>query len=111
MQLILTQYVDATPDSIERDLSRFVSTALDAAADRVDAGRVQIETQEIERGLRVVAGLGVLDGSEVRVSGDDHLSAIEVVVPWSRGDAEAHKLLAVNRFAWALVDEVDAAAA
>ena len=110
MKLVLTRYVDCTPSSVVRDLPRVVATALDAAADRVAVERVESRTETIDQGLRVTAGPDVLAGSEVRVTGTDRLTTVEIAVPWSGADAHGNKLWAANRFAASLADEVLAAA-
>lgn len=110
MKLVLTRYVDSTPSSVRSGLSRNVAAALDAAADRVAVDRAETRTEAIDHGLRVTGGLDLLAGSEVRVSGTDRLTAVEVVVPWSGADAGGSKLWAANRFAASLVDEALAAA-
>ena len=55
-------------------------------------------------------GLAPLDGSEVRVDGDELLTTLEVAVPWSHADAGSPKLWAAVRFAEMIVDEIATAA-
>jgi hypothetical protein len=110
MQLVLTRYLDSTPDAVGRELTRGVSVALDAAASRVRHNRAETRTEVIDQGLRLTSGLDVLDGAEVRFDGTERLTRVEVIVPWSGDDLDGHKLLAANRFASSLADEVLTAA-
>ena len=110
MKLVLTHYVDSAPGTVDRNLSHHIAAALDDAATRVGGERVDTRTEAIESGLRVTAGFDVLDGSEIRVSGTDRLTTVEIAVPWSGTDAQSHKLWAANRFASSMADRVLAAA-
>lgn len=110
MQLVFTHYVDSLPIDVEARLDRAVSTGLDAATDLVMDDRDQTQTAAIDRGLRVTQGLTALDGAEIRVSGNDALSTLEIVVPWSQLDVGTPKLWAATRFAAVVADEVRPAA-
>ena len=83
MKLLFTHYLDALPADLEANLSRAVSTGLDAATELVVDARNETQTSAIDRGLRVTRGLAALDGAEVRVGGTNELSTLEITVPWS----------------------------
>ncbi|MFK8025171.1 MAG: hypothetical protein AB8G26_14525, partial [Ilumatobacter sp.] len=48
--------------------------------------------------VQVRSGLAILDGSELRVSGEHRLTTLEVVVPWTAQDSDGKKLLAASTF-------------
>lgn len=110
MKLIFTHYVESLPTDVEARLDRAVSTGLDAANELVVDGRDATQTASIDRGVRVTHGLASLDGAEIRVSGTDDLSTLEIAVPWSPVDAGTAKLWAATRFATVVADEVRPAA-
>lgn len=110
MKLIFTHYVDSIPADVEASLDRAIATGLDAATELVADGRDTTQTAVIDRGLRVTGGLTALDGAEIRVSGTDLLSTLEISVPWSEPDAGTTKLWAATRFASVVADEVCLAA-
>lgn len=110
MHLTFTLHVDRAPREVTDQLERAVSTGLDAAAERLNVGRDATRTEATGTGLRVIHGVRELDGSEIRVSGTDRLTTLEIAVPWSDEDAGSPKLWAANRFAAVVVDEVSVAA-
>ncbi|MGI9621520.1 MAG: hypothetical protein ACR2PK_01690 [Acidimicrobiales bacterium] len=101
MELVFTSYLDAEPLSVRERLSTAVAPALDAAAVRVGAERELDVTHELSTGVRVCSGVRLLDGSEVRVDGEDRLVSLEVRVPWS-SERREERLLAANAFAAAM---------
>lgn len=109
MKLTLTRYVDSAPAAVEHNLDHAVAIGLDAAAGVV-GDRAETHIEHIDHGLRVERGLAPLDGSEVRVSGTDRLTTLEIAVPWSSADAGSPKLWAAVRFAETVTDEVSLAA-
>ena len=108
MELVLTTYIDADPDSVSEALAGAVAPALDAAAGRIGSVAVESVTEPVSTGLRLRAGLGVLEGSELRVRGQRRLSAVEVRVPWHADGREARTLAAAT-FARTVASEVAAA--
>ena len=110
MKLFFTHFVDSLPADIEANLARAVATGLDAATELVADGRNETHTSAIDSGLRVTQGLTALDGAEVRVSGTDRFSTLEISVPWSKPDTGTSKLWAATRFASVVADEVRLAA-
>jgi hypothetical protein len=61
-------------------------------------------------GVRVLGGLDLLDGSELRVGGESRLTTLEFTIPWQEGDDHNARLLAANTFAYAIASEVRPAA-
>ena len=110
MKLILTQYLGVEPAEVAGKLEEAVVHGLDAAAGRIAAERDDVVTERVTEGIRVHGGLQILDGSELRVSGDDQLTILEFIVPWTSVDSDGTKLLAANVFAHTVATEVDAAA-
>lgn len=110
MRFLLTYYVDANPSTVEGDLAQAVSLALDSAAELVGGARDETQTETIDGGIRVNGGLDALNGSEIRVSGTDRLTTLQVAVPWSDNDIGSPKLWAATRFAGVVTDEVSVAA-
>ncbi len=110
MRLILTRYLNTTPNVVAEKLDRAVSAGLDVASDRIAGDRGETRTEEISQGLRVSKGLTSLDGSEVRVHEDGPLTTLEVAVPWTEADTGSPKLWAAVRFTEMIVDEVSVAA-
>ena len=115
MNLTLTRYLDAEPDSVTDKLPEAVEHALDAAARRISVQADHTATDdtliEQEAGsYRMDRGLQVLEGSTLRVSGGPRLTTLEISVPWTADDRHSKKLLAANAFAQAVATEVDAAA-
>ena len=110
MMLTFTHYVDTAPQAIERGLGSAISTGLDAASGLVVDARNETATAAIDGGLRVSGGLDALTGTEIRVSGSDTLSTVQVSVPWSQPDEGSSKLWAAVRFASVVADEVRVAA-
>ena len=108
MVLTLTQYFDAEPVDVAGILEGSLDRGLDAAADRIGAARSDLVTEGIDGGFRVHAGLNVLDGSELHVSGESRLTTLKITVPWERTDNS--KALAANAFAHAIANEVQLAA-
>lgn len=108
MVLTLTKYLDAEAHDVAQKLEGAVGHGLDAAATRIGADRNDVATEDITDGLRVNAGLNVLDGSELHVAGDNHLTTLTINVPWDVTDNA--KLLAAGAFAEAVADEVRHAA-
>jgi hypothetical protein len=110
MRFLLTYYVDADPSTVEGELAQAVSRGLDSAAELVGDARNETQTETIEGGIRVNGGLDALNGSEIRVSGTDRLTTVQVAVPWSDSDIGSPKLWAAARFAGVVTDEVGLAA-
>jgi len=110
MKLILTQYVDAEPVAVNHHLERAVCHALEAAADRIAAPCHDVATEQMTDGVRVHGGLQILDGSEVHVSGEERLTVLRFVVPWTSADRDGAKFLAANTLAHAIASEVAAVA-
>ena len=110
MKLLFTHFVESLPADIKENLYQAVATGLDAATELVADARNETHTSVIESGLRVTQGLSALDGAEVRVSGTDQFSTLEISVPWSEPDAGTSKLWAAARFAAVVADEVCLAA-
>lgn len=111
MSLVLTRYLDAEPAAISADLDRAIGVALDQAAERIAVARVPTSLEDVPDGVRLNAGLDVLDGSELRVTGGPRLTTVEVTVPWDvHEDAPQSKLLAANRFAHVVATELRVAA-
>lgn len=108
MVLTLTKYLDAEAHDVAQKLEGAVGHGLDVAATRIGAHRNDIATEGITDGVRVNAGLHVLDGSEVHVAGHNHLTTLTINVPWDVTDNT--KLLAAGAFAEALATEVQLAA-
>lgn len=108
MALILTKYIDADPNEVAAQLENAVGRGVDAAANRIGADRAEVSTEGIEGGVRVNSGLDVLDGSELRVGGQTHLTTITINVPWEATDNA--KLLAAGAFAETIANEVALAA-
>lgn len=108
MVLTLTKYIDAEPAGIAARLESVVGHGLEAAASRIGASRDDLQTEEILDGVRLTRGLGVLDGCELHVSGQSHLTKLTVTVPWEAADNS--KLLAAGAFADAVATEVQLAA-
>lgn len=109
MKLKLTQYIDANPGDVTGRLKEAVGQGLDAAATRVSAHRDDTMTEAFDGGIRVERGLGLLDGSELRVSGSERLTTLEIAVPWTAADSGT-KLLAANAFANTVANEIRPAA-
>ena len=109
MRLVLTQYLDADPVDVADRLEGAVVDGLDAAAARIAMHRHDVVTEFVDQGLRVHRGLEVLDGSELRVSGGERFTTLEIVVPWTSEDPGA-KLLAANAFANTVAHHVRTAA-
>lgn len=108
MALILTKYIDADPTEVAERLENLVDRGVDAAADRIGADRSEIATEGINGGVRMNSGLAVLDGSELRVGGQSHLTTLTINVPWDATDKA--KLLAAGAFAETIANEVALAA-
>lgn len=99
MKLIFTHYVDAAPEAVEGKIKHAVATGLDTAAHSLDCDRQETQTESVDMGLRVRGGLPMFVGSEVRVTGTDRLTTVEVAIPWADTDAGTAKLWAASRFA------------
>lgn len=99
MQLVLTHYVDVDLTTVAGQLEDAISHGLDAAALRIAAHRDDTVTTIVDRGIRVDRGLDALNGSELRLSGNDQLTELTIAVPWSQTDSGTSKLWAANRFA------------
>lgn len=110
MQLTFTRYVDNRPAVVELALDEAISTGIVAAAGRVAADVDAIHTATIEGGRRIETGLAPLEGSEVRISGHERLTVVEIAVPWSGADQQSDKLWAANRFASVVANHLSAAA-
>lgn len=108
MRLVLTHYVPGAPSSDRLHLA--IAAALDSAAERIATTRDETVTESIADGVRIMRGVAALDGSELHLSGSDHLTEVRVEVPWSAADAGTSKLWAANRFAGVLADELAPAA-
>ncbi|HAY68872.1 MAG TPA: hypothetical protein DCY82_11395 [Acidimicrobiaceae bacterium] len=108
MVLTLTRYFDAEPIVVEGILAGSLDRWLDVAATRIGASRTALVTEAINGGFRVHAGLHVLDGSELHVSGESRLTTLKITIPWEHSDNS--KTLAANAFAEAIADEVQLAA-
>jgi len=108
MQLILTQYLEQSTDTIERRVATAVPSALNAAADRIDAVATAPRGEARPHGV-VLRGVDVLDGAEVDWNGEAGLTTVRVRVPWTVADGSCgHKLLAANRFAQVFSTETGA---
>jgi hypothetical protein len=108
MVLTLTQYFDAEPVDVTNKLQSALALGLDAAAERIGATRSDLVTEGITDGVRVNAGLNILDGSEVHVSGESRLTTVKITIPWENTDNS--KALAASAFAHAIANEVQLAA-
>jgi len=108
MVLTLTQYFKAEAVDVAGILEGALDGGLDAAANRIGAERSHLVTEGIDGGVRVNGGLNVLDGSELRVSGNSRLTTLKITVPWEETDNS--KALAANAFAEAIANEVQLAA-
>ena len=108
MILTLTRYFDAEPNHVAEILQASLEGSLDAAATRIGAARSDLVIESIDGGLRVNAGLNVLDGSELHVSGESRLTTLKITVPWEHTDNS--KALAASAFAEAIAHEVQLAA-
>ncbi len=106
MHLILTQYLDAEPVAVASELPRAVVHGLNAAASRIAEERDDVVTEQVTGGIRVNRGLQILDGSELRVTGGNRLTTLEIIVPWTAADCRGAKLLAANTFAHTVATEV-----
>ena len=62
------------------------------------------------RRLRLASGLDLLEGSEVRISGEPRLTTVEIAVPWTSDDRDGERFRAANIFAHSLGAEVRRAA-
>ena len=108
MVLTLTKYIDAEPTDVATKLETVIDRGVDAAANRIGADRRDISTEGITDGVRVNSGLDILDGSELVVSGQSHLTTLTINVPWQATDKA--KLLAAGAFAETIANEVQLAA-
>ncbi len=109
MQLVLTRYLDRSPEEIRGRLDQAVTTAMAAAADRVDSSAVSPRVKATAGGA-VVSGLDILDDTEINWAGDASLTTVRVLVPWRSADTDSgKKLLAANRFAQVFAEEASAA--
>ena len=109
--LIITTYVDTSPDTFDSGFMRAVPVALAAAARRVDEPRTSTITETTETGVFVHGGVDLLSGADVRWSGTGDLTTLKIKVPWTTEDGiDGRKLLAANRFAQALSAAVRVAA-
>ena len=86
MHLVLTHYLDAEPSEVAERLEGAVLAGLDNAACRIAVRRGQTVTEPVADGIRVVGGLDLLDGSELRVGGETRLTTLEFTFPWRSGD-------------------------
>jgi hypothetical protein len=109
MHLTLTQYLDTDVELVAGALDAAVVDGLDAAAERIGAERDDVTTETFHDGLRVDRGLGILEGSRIRVGGSDRLAVLEFTVPWSADDGGGNgtKLLASNAFANTIAARID----
>jgi hypothetical protein len=108
MQLVLTQYLEQSTDTIERRVGAAVPSALSAAAARIDAVATSPRGEARPHGV-VLRGVDVLDGAEVDWDGDAGLTTLRVSVPWTAADGSSgRKLLAANRFAQVFSTETGA---
>lgn len=110
MNLTFTLHLDQAPSAVARRLNQAVCTGLDAAAERLQTERTDTHTERSGNVVRITGGVPALDGSEVRVSGTDRLTVLEIAVPWRSEDAGSSKLWAANRFASVVADQVCRAA-
>ena len=111
MKLILTYYVDKSPETVKAHLAGAVRTGIDATADlAVPSLPPDVETERVPEGIRVHGGNTGLDGSEGQISGTDLLTTVRFEVPWETGDTDTQKLRAASRFAATVADEVLTAA-
>lgn len=108
MILTLTQYFDAEPVDVAKKIDSALAPSLDAAASRIGATRSDLVTEGITDGVRLNAGLDVLDGSELHVSGESRLTTLKITIPWEHSDNS--KALAAGAFAHAIANEVQLAA-
>ena len=106
--LTLTKYIDAEPNDVAHKLEYAVGRGLDAAATRIGALHGTVATEGIDDGLRLNGGLDLLDGSELHVTGESHLTTLTIIVPWETTNNT--KLLAAGAFAETVAHEVRLAA-
>lgn len=87
MRLTFTTYLDARVDDVAARLDGAVGHGLDEAARRVVAERLATCTEPVAGGLRLCGGLAALDGGELHLHGDEHLTVLEFELPWTPGDS------------------------
>ncbi|MCP3935757.1 MAG: hypothetical protein GY708_10335 [Actinomycetia bacterium] len=104
MKLVLTHYVDSTPENVENGLDSAIVHGLDTAEEFATEQRGETIIETTATGRRVHQGLADLNGSEVRVSSLHQLTRLEITVPWSDSDAGTPKLWAASRFASSVAD-------
>ena len=95
MKLVLTYYVEASPESVTR---RIQSAVLDP-----------LRAEATDDGVRVTGGVDGLDGSEIHVEGDQRLTTVRIEVPWPDATRTVSTLRAASRFASTITDGVLAA--
>jgi hypothetical protein len=110
VKLILTHYIATDPAAATNRLPNAIARALDSAAERVAAERVDTVTTALDDGIRVQYGLAALEGSDLHLRGIEHLTELRIEVPWIPTDSGTSKLWAANRFAGVVADELAGAA-
>jgi hypothetical protein len=103
VNLIITHYLDRSPEHVRDHLATTIPQAIRAAADRVSRPVTESGTDLTDTHAVVHGGLDVLDGAAIDWDGDDDLTTVRVSIPWAQGDdARGHRILAANRFAHVL---------
>lgn len=110
MHLILTSYVDRSPEHVHQRLADSIAHAVREAADRIHGVAGDPATSITGRRAVLSGGLADLDGAAIEWDGTDDLTTVRVSVPWTADRDTGRQVLAANRFAHTLTTDIRAAA-
>lgn len=109
MHLILTSYVDRSPDHVHQRLAASIPHAVREAAERICDVAGDPITSIAGRRAVLRGGLADLDGASIDWDGTDDLTTVRITVPWAtNGPGGGRQILAANRFAQTLTTDVRA---